>query len=278
MPGTSTRPATRMRRAPAARSAAAVGLPAFGVEGVAGTEHRDRRACSARQAAATASADLGRARLDRVDPARGQQVAGERGPGAVGGERPERGQERRRARAGGGQHGVGAVAVGLERRRGPVDGQAAVRARPGGARRSTGFSARSGNSLTPVIGVRRVATAFSRAARTASTRAATQPGVERHDGAARRLDLLEERPPGAGEGVGERLHEPRAARRVDHPREVRLLDQQRLRVARDPPGERGGRAHARVERRDGDRVRTADACGEARRSCRAAGSRRGRAG
>jgi hypothetical protein len=41
--------------------------------------------------------------------------------------------------------------------------------------RSTGFSSRSGNSLTPVIGAFRVATSRSRRARTSAARSATSP-------------------------------------------------------------------------------------------------------
>ncbi len=48
----------------------------------------------------------------------------------------------------------------------------------GSGRRSTGCSARSGNSLTPVIGVRRVATVCSRCARTAADPVGDEPGVQ----------------------------------------------------------------------------------------------------
>jgi hypothetical protein len=51
------------------------------------------------------------------------------------------------------------------------------------------------------------------------------------------LDPLELRPPGGGQVVGEPLDREGAACGVGHPRDVRLVNQQRRGVARDPAAE-----------------------------------------
>ncbi len=78
-----------------------------------------------------------------------------------------------------------------------------------------------------------------------------------------RLDLLEERPGRLGEVGGAALDVPGAAGGIEHPPQPRLLQQQRLRVAGDAPGEGVGQPEAGVERPHGDRLRPAHAGGEA---------------
>ena len=90
-----------------------------------------------------------------------------------------------------------------------------------------------------------------------------QPGGRREP--AGRLDLLHERPRGAGELVGERLDEPRAAGGVEDLVEVGLLEQDRLRVASDAPAQLGRRGAAQVVVGEhGDGVGAGDAGREAR--------------
>ena len=112
------------------------------------------------------------------------------------------------------------------------------------AARSTGSSARFGNSLTPVIGSRRCARSAAAPAQVAGEPLGDQTGAQRGGLAARPLDLLEQRPGRVGEFVGEPLDVPGAARRVDDPGQVRLLQQDRRGVAGDAPGEAVGQAEA----------------------------------
>ena len=135
--------------------------------------------------------------------------------------------------------GVGAVAQGLERRGRPVHRQPAAGPLRLRGPRSTGRSARSGNSLTPVIGVRRRARRRRPGARArAATRSASSPESSAATAPPAASSSWKKAQPAAASCVGERLDEPGAAGRVDHPGQVRLLHQQRLGVAGDPPGER----------------------------------------
>ena len=226
---------------PAARSAAADGLRRARRRARRWSRGTRPARRLAPKAAATVVGRLGRARPRpcRSRP-RASRLRGERGPGGCArragrawrgtpsGARRWRPARRRSGRAG------------LERapragtRAGPPSGR-----RPARAPRCDRLLGRSGNSLTPVIGVRRVATSVS----------AAPPGRPRRASATSPESSAATAPPaasiswknaqrGAGEVVGERLDVPGAARRVDHPRQVRLLDQQRLGVAGDPPGER----------------------------------------
>ena len=65
--------------------------------------------------------------------------------------------------------------------------------------------------------------------------------------AAHPLDLLEELPARVRQFVRQALHVPGTARRVDHPGQVRLLDQDRRRVAGDAAREGVGQAERVVE-------------------------------
>ncbi len=112
------------------------------------------------------------------------------------------------------------------------------------------------------MGSRRLASFARRAAQVAASALADQPGAQGGGLAARPLDLLEELPGRVGEFVGEPLHVPGAARRVDHPGQVRLLEQDRRGVAGDPAGERVRQAERVVEGQHGDRVGAADPGGE----------------
>ena len=258
------------------------GRGALGVERVGRAQHRDGRA-RLPEGGDHVVDGLGGPRVDGVDPPGVQQVAGEPGARGVGGRRAEGGEERARPGTGGGEVRVGPVAERLVRGRGPVHGQAPAQPSPRPASRSgpdrgTGFSCRSGNSLTPGHGRPAGRGLLLPPGPDGRGAVGHQPGVERRDDPARGLELLEERPGRAGELVGQRLDEPRAARGVDHPRQVRLHDQQRLGVAGDPAGERRRRPERGVERRHRDRVGTPDARPRTRRPCPAAGSRTGRGG
>ena len=109
-----------------------------------------------------------------------------------------------------------------------------------GAARATGVSSRSGNSLTPVIGSRRCGQRRrARRSQVAASRVGDQPGVAARRPAPPAASISWNNAQAArGELVGEPLDVPGAAGRVDHPGQVRLLDQDRLGVAGDPPGER----------------------------------------
>ena len=247
-----TLPASSTVVAPAARSAAAT------------RRRARRRARRWSRGTATGRADLrerghhvggglGGPGLDGLDPAGLQQVAGEAGPRGVGGER---------ARAWRGTRAAGCRSRRARRRTGRGGprrprraGTRAARrgaARCGSGSRSTGFSARSGNSLTPVIGALRVAAARSRRSRTAAIRSAEQPGRERARPRRPRASISWKNAQAAraSPSVSDSTYqEPPAG--IDHPGQVRLLDEQRLGVARDPPGERRRRHRAR--RRTGRR-------------------------
>ena len=139
----------------------------------------------------------------------------------------------------------------------PPPGAARARARARPASRPG-----SGNSLTPVIGSRRLASFALRLSQVAASRSRDQPGAQGGRLAAGPLDLLEQRPGRVGEFVGEPLHVPGAARRVDHPGQVRLLEQDRGGVAGDTAGERVRQAERVVEGQHGHRVGAADARGQ----------------
>ncbi len=81
----------------------------------------------------------------------------------------------------------------------------------------------------------------------------------------------------AGQLVGELLDVPGAAGRVDHPGQVRLVEQDRLGVAGDPAGEVVRQAERAVEGQHGDRVGAADPGAPGRRPWCAACSPTGRA-
>ena len=162
----------------------------------------------------------------RLEAAGLEQVAGEAGAGGVRGDRPERGQEDRRPAA---------------RRRRPRSRsssnacarahprQPAGRRRPArGLARTGSFSARFGNSLTPVIGVAAVRQPLRRARprRRRSGRATSPESSAAARPPARSISVNQSQA-ACGELVGERLDVPGAAGRVEHPGQVRLLDQQR---------------------------------------------------
>ena len=139
----------------------------------------------------------------------------------------------------------------------------------------------SGYSLTPVSAVRRCA--MSSAAPVAHLGDLLGDEVAGRDEAALRLDLLEVLPRLVGELLGEVLDEPGAARRVEHPTEVRLLQQQQLGVAGDAAGEtRCGTGQSagdrRVERQHRARCRHRRPRRRTRRAWCAACSPTGRAG
>ena len=170
------------------------------------------------------------------------RLAAKRGAGGVPGDRADRGQVDR----GAARPRRPRVAQRLELLRGAHPRQPAGRQRLGGGlARSGSFSARFGNSLTPVIASVAVASRSARASQAAAIRSRDQARVQRGGQAAGPLDLGEPVPRRPGEGVGERLDVPGAAGRVEHAGQVPLLDQQALGVAGDPPGERVGQARAR---------------------------------
>ncbi len=146
-------------------------------------------------------------------------------------------------------------------RRGPAAGHRTAATCAAGCR-SGSFSARLGNSLTPVIGSLRVAIRAARASHAAASRSRTRPSSQRRESAGP-LDLGEPVPGRLREPVGQRLDVPGATGRVEHAGEVALLDQQVLGVARDPAGERVGQAQRGVERLHGHDVGAAHAGGEA---------------
>ena len=134
------------------------------------------------------------------------RLRGERQPGGVGGDRAERGQEDLRPGAVAARCASERVAQPLVRvgRGGPAAARRRSARAP--ARGATGASARLGNSLTPVIGV---APAW-RGRRRGAARCRAEPAGDAARSrsaaasAARALDLLEPRPGGAGQLVGER--------------------------------------------------------------------------
>ena len=194
-------PASSTCRAPAARRRGDDGRGALGVERVR-TSTAPRRGCPASRKAADDLVDGLRwarrrrcrsrpacSRL-RANPARAACAAS--GPSVA---RNARGRAPVAARTR-----VGAVAEVLVRgRRAGARAGRRPAARPGpragpGRCAGTGFSCRSGNSLTPVTGARRVAASPRPPGPDGRDPVGDEPGVERGDDAARRLELLEERP------------------------------------------------------------------------------------
>ena len=178
-PSTRALPASSTCRAPAARRAGDDGRGALGVERVGRAQHDDGRA-RVPEGRDHVVDGLGGPRVDGVDPPGVQQVAGEPGARGVGGQRAEGREERARPGTGGGEVRVGPSRNASYAAAGRYAGNPPPRPSPRPASRSgpdrgTGFSCRSGNSLTPVTGDRRVAASFSRPARTAAVRSATSP-------------------------------------------------------------------------------------------------------
>lgn len=132
------------------------------------------------QRVAGAEADLAGAALleralgDGLDAARLEEVRGEGDPGRGRGGRAERGQVDPGPGPGRGEMRVGAGAERLEGLVAPDLGRPPVGGSGAGAR-STGFSVRWGNSLTPVIGSRRVASFALRAAQVPARRSPIVP-------------------------------------------------------------------------------------------------------
>ena len=251
----------------------------LGVERVGGAEHRDRACRPPANAATTSSAVGRRAGLDRLDAAGGQQVAGEPGARGVGGERAERGQERARAGAGRGQHGVGAVAAAP--RTAPPAGRPAARRRSGRRQRLAldGLLGQVGELADP--GDRRCAgwpTSASRCARTAPTRSATRPESSAATAPpAASISWKNAHPARARPSVSDSTSQEPPAGSITRARcDSSTSSAWVLRAIRRENG--GGGADRGVERRHGDRVRPRRRRRRSRPACRAAGSRRGRAG
>ena len=196
----------------------------------------------------------------RLEPARLEQVAGERRPGRCAGRSgrssPGRPSAARRRASAASRSASNSCAA---RTRGsPPEGRTSA-----AGSRDGSFSARLGNSLTPVRASFRVASRCARASHAAAIRSRDQPRVQRRGQPAGPLDLGEPVPGRLREGVGERLDVPGAPGRVEDAREVPLLDQQAGGVPGDPAGEGVGQAQRGVERLHGDDVGAAHARGEA---------------
>ncbi len=112
------------------------------------------------------------------------------------------------------------------------------------------------------MGSRRLASFPLRAAQVSARSCAEVARAQGGRLAAEPLDPLEELPARVGEFVGEPLHVPGAARRVDHPGQVRLLDEDRGGVAGDTARERVRQAERVVEGQHGDRVGAAHSGGQ----------------
>ncbi len=179
---------------------------------------------------------------------------------------PERGEERRGARTGFGGRGIGPGALALERTgipddrqrgEGTVSGDRLVELGSGRVFVDVGELAHPGEGIAPMGEVPR----------------AGLPGVddaplhhsllEGGDDPAGLLDLLEAHPRGAGQVVGEPLDVPGPARGIDHPGEVRFVDQHCLGVAGEAATELGAvGATDVVVGLDRDRIGAADPCRE----------------
>ena len=240
--------------------------PLLGVRGVRGAQHRDdgtgpavrgRRSVRPRQ----------RARRDRLDACGGEQVRHEGGPRGEPGGAADGRQERLRSHRARGEVGVGAVPEPLVRCGVPGRCERSRdRLRRGRRKRRLGQVrelADPGERCAPVRDV--VVAAGPR--RGDALR--EQAGRHRSHEATGGLELLQPRPRGAAEVGGERLDVPGAAPGIGHPADVRLLQQQQLRVpgqpGREAPGDilrtTGDRG---VERQHGDHVGAPDAGGERR--------------
>lgn len=200
--------------------------------------------------------------MDRLDAARLEEVRGERGPCGVRGRGTEGRDEHPRPSAGRRQMCVRAGPQLLERLV-PADHR----------KTAPGFCGRRGLALHRTLGELRELTDAGdgflaprqvllarRPGRREPFR--DQSGLQRCRLPARPLDLLEEGPGGFRELVGEPLHVPGAARRVDHPGQMRLLHQDRRGVTGDAPRERVRQAQRVIERQHGHRFGPADARAE----------------
>ena len=185
-----------------------------------------------------------------------EEVLGERRPRRERGRRADRGEEHRRARVADRSTRPRSASNPSAQRCG-ASGPPSVCGHAGG-----GGSATFGNSVSPVSGARRVSMSRWRAAAVEAMRSATKPSSTARRKPPRLLDLLEPRPRRLGELVGEPLDVPRPAGRVGDLGEVRLGEQDRLRVAGDAAAELGRLAQA-VVGEHGDGVGAGDAGGEA---------------
>ena len=79
------------------------------------------------------------------------------------------------------------------------------------------------------------------------------------------LDVLEQRPGLGAQAVGQRLEPARARRRILDAAEVRLIEEDALHVAREPPGIVVGQAERQRERQHADDVRAAEPRRDGRR-------------
>ena len=249
-PGRACRPA-RPCVAPASRSSFGQPGRRLGVVLVGAADAGDRRPRLGEALGAVAGRRLEAAGLE--------QVAGERRPRGVPGDRADRGEvDPRRGR------GVGA------RRAAP---RTPARPAPAAARRWAASG--GGLALGQLLGqVRELADAGDRvgavwpAASTRSSQAAAIRSRTRPESSAAarppaRSISVNQSQAALGERVGQRLDVPGAAGRVEHAGQVPLLDQQALGVAGDPAGEGVGQPERGVERLHGDDVGAAHARGEA---------------
>ena len=259
--------------APASRRAAATcgGVPVVVL--VRRRDHRDRGAGLAERVR-----DLRRVRAARAvdgdDAAGAQQVLGERHARGVLGELADGREEDRGALLGG----VGAVAQRLEHLGVATPRQAAL---------AVGVGAR-GAARELLVEVRVLADAGDRVLAAGDAPGALLPGLVEAGGEAPvvehgldpavALDARELLPRRVGERVGERLDVPGAAGRVDHVREVRLLEQQRLGVAREASGGLVGTAQLAVEGQHRDGRGAAESRADGGDGACAACSPRGRGG
>ena len=133
---------------------------------------------------------------------------------------------------------------------------------PRGTVGSSSVSARSGNSDTPVIGVRRVPSAVSRSFHAASSSSAIEPSASAASMPPRPSTAWKIGPGRGRQPVGQRFDEPGTGGRIDHEREMRLLDQEELGVAGDATREPVRLPERVVERKHGDGIGAAHSGGE----------------
>ena len=135
-----------------------------------------------------------------------------------------------------------------------------------GSRRatSTGFSPRSGYSLTPVIGALRSAMAAARGRAHLTDAHLQGAGSETADDPAFRFDLLESLPRGFAHGFRQGLVTPGSGGRIDHAPQIALVQQNILSIARHAPGEGVRQAERGRERQGGHGIGATDSCGEGR--------------
>lgn len=197
----------------------------------------------------------------RLDTARLEQIGGERHPRGVRRDRAQRGEEDLGAGAARRQLRIGARPQLLEGvvPAHPRQPSADRRGRRLAVHRRLGEMrelADTGDRFAPVREV--LGTALPGVGQPAGDHS----GAQCRGLAAGPLDLLEPRPGRPGQLIGEALHVPGAARRVDHLRQMRLLQQHGLGVAGDPPRERVGQAQRGVERQHRHRVGAPHARGQ----------------